>query len=114
MQLGEIIRSFSEEVPANEALLACNDIVLFARVGEVANRYDETIGEYAAGAVRRFANLAASEDWLALMNVIERADDPGISCLTYMINWSLKQDETPAVPAHAGCTCGGTEAVLEK
>jgi hypothetical protein len=107
MQLGEIIRSFSEEVPANEALLACNDIVLFARVGEAASRYEETVGEYAAGAVRRFANLAVSEDWLGLMNVVERAKDPGIGCLTYMVNWSLKQDETAAVPAHAGCTCGG-------
>jgi len=108
MQLGEIISSFSEEAPANEALLACNDIVLFARVGEAAFRYEETVGEYAAGAVRRFTNLAVSEDWLALMNVIERADDPGISCLTYMVNWSLKQDETPAVPAHGGCTCGSS------
>jgi hypothetical protein len=107
MQLGEIIRSFSEEVPANEALLACNDIVLFARVGEAASRYEETVGEYAAGAVRRFANLAVSEDWLGIMNVVERAEDPGIGCLTYMVNWSLKQDETAAVPAHAGCTCGG-------
>ena len=77
MQLGEIITSFSEEAPANEALLACNDIVLFARVGEAAGRYDETVGEYAAGAVRRFANLAVSEDWLGLMNLIERAEDPG-------------------------------------
>ena len=107
MQLGEIIRSFSEEAPASDALLACNDIVLFARVGEAAVRYEETVGEYAAGAVRRFANLAASEDWLGLMNVVERADDPGMGCLTYMVNWSLKQDETPAVAAHAGCTCGG-------
>jgi hypothetical protein len=107
MQFGEIIRSFSEEAPASEALLACNDIVLFARVGEAATRYDETIGEYAAGAVQRFANLAVSEDWLGLMNLVERADDPGIGCLTYMVNWSLKQDEAPEVPTHAGCTCGG-------
>ncbi|WP_291849968.1 hypothetical protein [Bradyrhizobium sp.] len=106
MQLGEIIGSFSEEARASEALLACNDIVLLARVGEAAFRHEETVGEYAAGAVRRFANLAVSEDWLALMNVIERADDPGIGCLNYMVHWSLKQDETPAVTAHAGCTCG--------
>jgi hypothetical protein len=107
MQLGEIIRSFSEEAPASEALLACNDIVLFARVGDAANRYDETVGEYASGAVRRFANLAASEDWLGLMNVVERASDPGIDCLAFMVKWSLKQDEVAAAPAHAGCTCGG-------
>ena len=107
MQLGRIISSLSEEAPASEALLACNDIVLFARVGEAAQRYEETVGEYAAGAVRRFANLAVSEDWLGLMNVLERADDPGIGCLTYMVDWSLKKDESPAVPSHEGCTCGG-------
>ena len=108
MQLGEIIRSFSEEASASEALLACNDIVLFAQVGKAAERFEETVGEYASGAVRRFANLAVSEDWLGLMNVIERANDPGIDCLTYMVNWSLKQDDAPVAPAHEGCTCGGS------
>jgi len=107
MQLGEIVRSFSEEAPASEALLGCNDIVLLARVGEAAGRFEETVGEYAAGAVRRFANLAVSEDWLGLMNVIERANDPGIGCLTYMVKWSLKQDDAPPVSAHQGCACGG-------
>jgi hypothetical protein len=81
--------------------------VLFARVGEAATRYQETAGEYASGAVRRFANLAGSEDWLGLMNVVERTDDPGTGCLIYMVNWSLKKDEAPDPPAHAGCTCGG-------
>jgi hypothetical protein len=109
MQLGEIIRSFSEETLAGEALLACNDIVLFARIGEVAVRYEETMGEYAAGAVRRFANLAVSEDWLGLMNVIERASDPGTDCLTYMVKWSLARDEAPTAPVHAGCTCEAHE-----
>ena len=41
MQLGEIIRSFSEEAPAQAALLACNDIVMFARVGEA--QFDRSI-----------------------------------------------------------------------
>jgi len=108
MQLGEIITGFSEEAPANEALLACNDIVLVARVGQAANRFEETVGEYAAGAVRRFANLAVNEDWLGLMNVVERASDPGIECLAFMVEWSLKQDEAPPESAHQGCTCGGS------
>ena len=42
------------------------------------------VGLGAAGAARRFANLASSEDWLALMNVIERADDPGVATLGHM------------------------------
>ena len=106
MQLGEIIRNFTEEARAAEALLACSDLVLLARISEMAGRFDETIAEYAAGAVRRFANLASSEDWLALMNVIERADDPGFDSLGHMLNWSLKQDEAGSVPLPAGCTCG--------
>jgi hypothetical protein len=107
MQLGEIIRDFSGEARADEALLACGDLVLVARVGEVALRYDETIGEYAAGAVRRFANLASGEDWLALMNALERADDPGLRCLTHMLHWSLKRDEAGSAEPHEGCSCGG-------
>ncbi len=107
MQLGEIIRTFSEETRADEALLACGDLALVARIGEAAGRYDETVGEYAAGAVRRFANLASGEDWLALMGAIERADDPGFCCLTHMLHWSLKTDEAASTPAHAACGCGG-------
>ncbi len=106
MQLGEIIRDFSDDGKAGEALLACDDLGLLAAMAAMAGRHDETAGEYASGAVRRFANLAANEDWLGLMNVIERAEDPGIDCLTYMIRWSLKQDEA-APAAHPGCTCGG-------
>lgn len=106
MLLGEIIRDFSQEANASEALLSCNDITLLARVGEAAERHEESVGEYAAGAVRRFANRATSEDWLSLMNTVERSDDPGIDCLTMMMKWSLKQDEAPE-PARAGCTCGG-------
>jgi hypothetical protein len=107
MQLGEIIRNFSEEATANEALLALGDLSLLARVGKSAEHYEETIGEYAAGAVRRFANLASSEDWLALMNAIERTDEPGRRCLTHMLHWSLKRDEAESAPPHPTCSCGG-------
>lgn len=106
MQLGEIIRDFGDEARASEALLACDDLALLASITAAAERYEETAAEYAAGAVRRFANLASSEDWLGLMNAIERAKDPGVDCLNYMIRWSLKQDEA-APAAHPGCTCGG-------
>src|SRR4051794_34125523 len=98
MQLGQIIRSFSEDAAASEALLACNDMVLFARVGAAANRYGKPVGEYASGAARRFATPAGSEDWLGLMNVVERTDDPATGCLPYMVNWSLTKDETPEPP----------------
>lgn len=106
MQLGEIIRGFTDNAASAEALIAGRNKVLFTRVAKVAQRYDESVGEYAAGAVRRFANMAVSEDWLGLMNALERGEDPGIDCLTYMVGWSLKQDERPAAQS-ASCSCGG-------
>jgi hypothetical protein len=107
MQLGSIIREL--EGDAQAVLAATGDIILMARVNEMAGRFNEDPAEYATGAVRRFANLAGSEDWLALMNAVERAADPGVACLVQMIGWSLKQDAAPAPPAkpHAACTCGG-------
>ena len=75
MQLGEIIRSFSDDATASEALLAGNNIILLAKVGRAAEQFEETTGEYAAGSVCRFANLASNEDWLGLMNIVERAED---------------------------------------
>lgn len=114
MQLGEIIRGLNDQAYAAEALIACGDIVLLTRVDAMSGRFGESIGEYAAGAVGRFSNLAGSEDWLGLMNVLERADDPGAGCLTYMVGWSLKQDEAQPAShvdtdhAHAGCMCGGS------
>ena len=105
MLLGDMIRSFSSEAEANATLFACDDLILIARATKVGERFEENVAEYASGAVRRFANLAVSEDWLGLMNVIERAVDPAIGCLTYMLNWSLARDESPPKVEHVGCTC---------
>lgn len=113
MQLGEVIRGFDDEANAAEALVACGDVALLARVDAMTSRFGETVGEYASGAVRRFSSLAESEDWLGLMNILERASDPGTGCLIYMVGWSLKRDEAMTAapdeggPAHEGCTCGG-------
>jgi len=93
MVLGEIIRDLSREGRAAAFLALCPDLTLLARLDAAARFYEEPVGEYVEGAVRRFANQAGDEDWLALMNAIERASDPGISCLTVMLAWSLKQDE---------------------
>jgi hypothetical protein len=107
MQLGRIIRDLSEEAVAAEALLAFRDVSLLAQVNVWAAHHDETIGEYTSGAVRRFANLATSEDWLGLMNVVERTQDPGIDCLSYMVGWALKSETTDRTEASCGCGGGG-------
>ena len=93
MQLGEVIRGFDDEANAAEALVACGDVALLARVDAMTSRFGETVGEYASGAVRRFASLAGSEDWLGLMNILERASDPAAGRWTCELKGQGSTDE---------------------
>lgn len=104
MTMGEIIGRFSDEAVAAEALLGLADLSLVAKVGAMAERFEETPADYVAGAVRRFARAAEGEDWLALMTALEKADDPGMAALRGMLVWSLREDGKP--PASGGCGCG--------
>jgi hypothetical protein len=106
VQLGDLIRGLDDDTHASELLTASGDVALIARLHDMASRFEESAGEYVGGAVRRFANLADHEDWLALMNTVERAGDPAVACLVHMVGWSLKKDVTPAAPKHQGCSCG--------
>jgi hypothetical protein len=107
MQLGDLIRGLDDDAYASEVLAASGNVVLMARVHETAERFEENAGEYVSGAVRRFANLAGDDDWLALMTAAERAEDPAVACLVHMIGWSLKADSAPPAPAKQSCSCGG-------
>jgi hypothetical protein len=111
MQLGDIVVRLNDETIAMEALLGCGDLSLLVEVADVAGRFGETPGDYAAGSVRRFANAAGDEDWLALMTALERTDDPARTCLVRMVSWSLVRDRQPELHAPHGarktCDCGG-------
>jgi hypothetical protein len=95
MTLGAILTMLREKGGADEALAALGDLVLYARVRDQAAIYDETPGEYAAGAVSRFAASASDEDWLALMTAMEKSRDPAATMLEHNVRWSLAQEAAP-------------------
>ena len=107
MQLGDIIAMLDDDTVATEYLLGCGDVTLLLDVANVASRFNETPGEYASGAVRRFASRAGDEDWLALVGVLARSDDPGRACLVNMVSWSLAHDKAPPALGEHACGCGG-------
>jgi len=112
LQLGTLMDHLEFEDDAFAALEALGDIVLFTQVQGMSERYDESPGAYVANAAHRFAAVAGDEDWLNLMTVMERSDDPARAALERMLRWSLKRDAAEA-EHHAGhvqvggCTCGG-------
>ena len=116
MLLGTIIKRLEDEADAGAAVEALGDIVLLAEVRAMSVLHDESPGQYTSGAARRFAALASSEDWLALITAIERSDDPAHTALGKMVRWSLVQDakvQMGAPEADIGpslvhsCACGG-------
>lgn len=97
MMLGRVLEGLDDETFATEALIALDDLALMVEVTAAGRNFGETPGQYAAGASRRFTQLASDEDWLALMTAIGHAGDSGMACLKYMLAWSLERD--------SACSC---------
>lgn len=109
MVLGEVLERLGDEDFAAETLVALEDLNLMVQVEAAGRPFGEGIGEYAAGASRRFAQLASDEDWLALMTALERADDAGTACLKHMLEWSLRHDaHGPDEGCGGQCRCKGS------
>ena len=106
MVLGEVLERLGDEAYAAETLVALEDLNLMVQVEAAGRPFGEGIGEYAAGASRRFAQLASDEDWLCLMKATESPDDGGTACLKQMLGWSLRHDVANAADA-ADERCGG-------
>jgi hypothetical protein len=108
MLLGALMTELKDEAAAKVTLLSLGDIMLLNEVENARIAYDESLGEYAAGAAQRFAHLASDEDWLKLMTALENAESPAATCLATMVRWSLLRDarEATSVNTEAGCSCG--------
>jgi hypothetical protein len=103
MLLGHVLERLGDEAFAAETLVGMDDLPLIVDVESVGAHFGESLPAYAVGATRRFAAFASDEDWLALMNALERARNPGAACLHHMLTWSLARDREEGSRA---CGCG--------
>ncbi len=110
MLLGTLIERLSVDTDAAAALEALSDVVLFAEIETMSSRFGESASEYVAASASRFAAMASDEEWLGMMNAMERAADPAQAVLVCMVRWGLRHDAAEATtsPAFAcgnGCGC---------
>ena len=77
MMLGDVIARFEEETFASEALFALDDLALIARVLAVAAENHLSAGEFATQSVGQFVSGATDEEWLTLIGLMSRAENPG-------------------------------------
>ena len=98
MLLGDVIARFEDEAFANETLFALDDLALTARVVALAAETSMSTGGFAAQSVGQFVNGASDEEWLTLIGLMSRADNPGQVFLRRVLS--------NALPHPQGCGCG--------
>ena len=77
MMLGDVIARLEDEAFASETLFALDDLALTAQVATRAAENHLSSGEFAAGLVGQFVSGASDEEWLTLIGLMSRADNPG-------------------------------------
>ena len=98
MQLGDVIARFEDDAFVSETLFALDDLTLTARINAAAVEENVSAGEFAAQAVGQFVNGASDEEWLTLIGLMSRADNPGQVFLRRVLSNALPQSQ--------GCGCG--------
>jgi len=81
MLLGDIIARLDDEAVAAETLLRLGNLPLLADLSALAAAEGQTLGCYAAWAVRSYADAAPADEWLGLLADLGRAEDPGAAYL---------------------------------
>jgi hypothetical protein len=98
MLLGDVIAKFEDEAFVSETLLALDDLALTARVVSIAAESNLSAGEFATQSVGRFVNGASDEEWLTLVGLMSRADNPGQVFLRRVLSNATHHSQ--------GCGCG--------
>jgi len=89
MMLGDVLARFEDESVAADTIMRLGDLALMALLRERAEAEGQSLGTYAAAAVRRFAAEASDETWVTLMGALARAEDPGAVCLRHAFDHAL-------------------------
>jgi hypothetical protein len=93
MLLGDLLGRFHDEAVAAETILGFGDIALTAKLHEQAAASGQSLGAYAASAVRRYAADASDEEWVTLMGALSAAKDPGAVCMRRAFEYVLRQGQ---------------------
>jgi hypothetical protein len=79
--LGDILARLADETTAVETILGTGDLALLAAVREHAAAEGLDLAACVTQTVQRYAATASDEEWITLMGLLNRSQDPGTICL---------------------------------
>ena len=90
MVLGDVLARLTNESTAIEAILSAGDLTLLAAVQEQAAADEVDLAAYVTQMVQRYANEASDEEWVTLMGMLNRSQDPGAICLKRAFEYTVR------------------------
>ena len=76
MMLGDILTGLADDAQATELIIGLDDLQLLSGVRTRAECEGVDLASFARKAVLRYATQASDEEWITLMGLIGRTDDP--------------------------------------
>jgi hypothetical protein len=93
MLLGDVIAKFEDDAFVDETLLELGDLALTARLVAAAAESRLSAGEFAMQSVGQFVNAASDEEWLTLIGLMSRAENPGQVFLKRVLSNALPHEQ---------------------
>ena len=87
--LGKLIDSLDDPKVALGLVTAVNEPSLHARLAAAADTAARSPADIVASSVRGFLDSASDDDWVQLVGVMNRAEDPGLAALRTILEKSL-------------------------
>jgi hypothetical protein len=91
MMLGDMLAGLDDDAQATELIPGLDDLQLLPAIRGHAATEGIDLASYAREAVQRYAAQASDEEWIALMGLIGRADDPARACLRRVFAFALRR-----------------------
>jgi hypothetical protein len=88
--LGDLLASLTDETTALETIFGAGDLKLLAAAQELAAADGLNLAAYVTQAVQRYASEASDEEWVTLMGLLNRSQDPGTTCLKRAFEHALR------------------------
>jgi hypothetical protein len=79
--LGDILARLTDETTAVETILGAGDLTLLTVVKDRAAAEGLDLAACVTQTVQRYTHEASDEEWVTLIGLMNRADDPGAVCL---------------------------------
>ena len=88
--LGDILASLTDETTAVETILGAGDLALLAAGRERAAAEGVDLAACVIQTVRRYTAQAADEEWITLIGMLNRSQDPGATCLKRAFAYAVR------------------------